>query len=116
MAYNILNWSCNHFRHLTPSIGSLLLLTCTWMKGTIFIQKQEQPVSIEAVSILISLLREGIIEALCKCCKGKIEVKNPIYHSNLGADFDFYHFPTNQHWDAIWTTGLKDETEKLEFR
>ncbi|KRX49658.1 hypothetical protein T05_3162 [Trichinella murrelli] len=21
----------------------------------------------------------------------------------------------SQHWDAIWTTGLKDETEKLEF-
>ncbi|KRX21684.1 hypothetical protein T07_14464 [Trichinella nelsoni] len=98
--------------HLTPTIGSLLLLTCTWMKGTIFIQKQEQPV----ISILISLLREGIIETLCKCCKGKIEVKNHIYHSNLGVDFDFYHFPTNQHLDAIWTTGLKDETEKLEFR
>ncbi|KRZ90834.1 hypothetical protein T08_11051 [Trichinella sp. T8] len=52
-------------------------LTCTWMKGTIFIQKQEQPV----ISILISLLREGIIEVLCKCCKGKIE-------STLGCYLD----------------------------
>ncbi|KRX49641.1 hypothetical protein T05_10653 [Trichinella murrelli] len=77
---------CNLFHYLTFNarhwfviVGYFLnfafsRLTCTWMKGTIFIQKQEQPV----ISVLISLLREGIIEALCKCCKGKIEVKNHI--------------------------------------
>ncbi|KRZ29623.1 hypothetical protein T4B_4387 [Trichinella pseudospiralis] len=47
-------------------------LTCSRVKETIFIQKQEQP---------------ALKLAYC-----------------------------GHHWDAIWATGLKDETEKLEFR
>ncbi|KRX72181.1 hypothetical protein T06_14137 [Trichinella sp. T6] len=59
-------------------------LTCTWMKGTIFIQKQEQPVTYYV---------KGSLRRYANVVKEKL----------------------NQHWDAIWTTGLKDETEKLEF-
>ncbi|KRY34217.1 hypothetical protein T01_724 [Trichinella spiralis] len=92
---------CNLFHYLTFNakhwfviVGYFLnfafsRLTCTWMKGTIFIQKQEQPVSIEAAYYV-----KGSLRRYANVVKEKL----------------------NQHWDAIWTTGLKDETEKLEFR